>query len=134
MLALEILGSLSLRDDARALPLAAQQRRRLGLLGILALAGKQGLARDRLEAYLWPDSSAALARHSLDQTVYALRNALAPDVILSVGREMQLNPDVVGVDVWEFEFAMLGGNWLRALELYKGTLLDGIHIADSGEL
>ena len=133
MLVLEILGTLSLRDDTGPVPLAAQQKRRLGLLGILALAGRQGLARERIEAYLWPESSAALARHSLDQTVYAIRNALGGDLILSTGRELRLNPELVDADVWEFEDAILGGHWSRAVEHYKGPLLEGIHLADNRE-
>src|SRR5438045_737346 len=81
MLLLELLGTLSLRDDARPVPIYAHQKRPLGLLGILALAGKRGLSRDRIEAYLWSESSSALARHSLDQTVYAIRNALGSGCI-----------------------------------------------------
>ena len=134
MLALEILGTLSLRDDAGAVPLAAQQKRRLGLLAILALAGKQGLARERVEAYLWPESSAALARHSLGQTVYAIRNTLSADLILCTGRELRLNPELLDADVWEFEDAILGGHWAQAVEHYNGPLLDGIHLADNAEL
>jgi DNA-binding SARP family transcriptional activator/Tfp pilus assembly protein PilF len=134
MLVLEILGTLSLRDDAGPVPVAAQQKRRLGLLAILALAGKQGLARERVEAYLWPDSSAALARHSLDQTVYAIRNALGGDLILSSGRELRLNPELVDVDAWGFEAAILVAQWARAVEHYKGPLLEGIHFADNLDL
>ena len=134
MFILEILGTLSLHDDAGPVPVAAQQKRRLGLLAILALAGKQGLARERVEAYLWPDSSAALARHALDQTVYAIRNALRGDLILSTGRELRLNPELVDVDVWRFEDAILVAQWARAVEHYKGSLLEGIHFADNRDL
>ena len=134
MLALEILGTLSLRDDTRAVPLAAQQKRRLGLVGILALGRRQGLARERIEAYLWPESSAALARHSLDQTIYAIRNALGADLILCTGRELRLNPELLDADVWEFEDAILAGDWARAVEHYKGPLLEGIHLAINSEL
>src|SRR5438874_12478857 len=76
MLVLELLGTLSLRNETPPVPVSAQQKRSLGLLAILALAGRQGFPRDRIEAYLWPESSPPLARHSLDQTVYAIRHAL----------------------------------------------------------
>jgi DNA-binding SARP family transcriptional activator len=66
MLVLELLGTLSLRNETPPVPVSAQQKRSLGLLAILALAGKQGFPRDRIEAYLWPESSASLAQHSLD--------------------------------------------------------------------
>ena len=58
MFVLELLGTLCLRDGTRPVPLAAQQKRRLGLLALLGLGGRHGLSRDRVEAYLWPESSA----------------------------------------------------------------------------
>ncbi len=134
MLTLELLGTLSLRDETRPVPVAAQQKRPLGLLAILGLAGRQGLSRDRIEAYLWPESSGTRAQHALDQTVYAIRHALASDVILAIGRELRLNPDLVRVDVWEFEQAIRAGQWTAAVDHYKGPLLDGFHFADSHEL
>src|SRR5256885_343283 len=134
MLILELLGTLSLHDETRPVPVAAQQKRPLGLLAILGLGGKPGLSRDRIEAYLWPESSGARAQHALDQTVYAIRHALGNDFILATGRELRLNPDLVRVDVREFEQAILAGQWTAAVDHYKGPLLDGLHFADSHEL
>jgi len=134
MLTLELLGTLSLRDETRPVPVAAQQKRPLGLLAILGLGGKPGLSRDRLEAYLWPESSGARAQHALDQTVYAIRHALGSDVIVATGRELRLNPDLVRVDVWAFEEAIRAGQWTAAVGHYKGPLLDGFHFTDSYEL
>jgi DNA-binding SARP family transcriptional activator len=134
MLVLELLGTLSLRSDTRPVPLAAQQKRRLGLLAILGLGGRQGLSRDRLEAYLWPESSGELARHALDQTVYAIRHALGGDFLLSTGRELRLNPQLIRIDAWEFEDAIRARDWTTAAGIYRGTLLEGFHFADSREL
>src|SRR5438445_11385002 len=131
---LELLGTLSLRKETGPIPLAAQQKRPLGLLAILGLAGRQGLSRDRIEAYLWPESSGARAQHALDQTVYAIRHALGSDVILATARELRLNPELVRVDVWEFEQAIRASQWTAAVGHYKGPLLDGFHFADSHEL
>src|SRR5437868_12746038 len=134
MLVLELLGTLSLRNETPPVPVSAQQKRSLGLLAILALAGRQGFPRDRIEAYLWPESSAPLARHSLDQTVYAVRHALGSDFILSTGRELRLNPDLVQVDVWEFGEAIRAHQWEAATAYYKGSLLDGFHFGDNRDL
>jgi serine/threonine-protein kinase len=134
MLTLELLGTLSLRDETRPVPVAAQQKRPLGLLAILGLGGKPGLSRDRVEAYLWPESSGARAQHALDQTVYAIRHALRSDFILATGRELRLDPDLVRVDVWGFEEAIRAGQWTAAVGHYKGPLLDGFHFAASHEL
>src|SRR5205814_1576718 len=106
MLVLDLLGTLSLRNETHPVPVAAQQKRPLGLLAILGLSGRKGLARDRIEAYLWPESSGARAHHALDQAVYAIRQALGSDLILSTARELRLNPELVQVDIWEFEQAM----------------------------
>jgi serine/threonine-protein kinase len=106
----------------------------LGLLAILGLSGRQGLARDRIEAYLWPESSGARAQHALDQTVYAIRHALGSDCLLSTGRELRVNPELVRVDVWEFEEAIRARQWTAAVGHYKGPLLEGWHFADSHEL
>src|SRR5882762_5475128 len=133
MLVLELLGTLSLRSETPPVPVSAQQTKSLGLLAILALAGGQGFPRDRIEAYLWPESSAPLAQHSLDQAVYAIRHALGSDFILSSGRELRLNPDLVQVDAWEFEEAIRARQWAAAVERYKGTLLEGFHFTDSRE-
>src|SRR6267142_286818 len=134
MLILELLGTLSLRDETRPVPVAAQQKRPLGLLAILGLGGKPGLSRDRIEAYLWPESSSARAQHALDQTVYAIRHALGSDAVVATGRELRLNPDLVRVDVWDFEQAIRASQWTVAVGHYKGPLLDGFHFADSREL
>src|SRR5438876_8246482 len=134
MLILELLGTLSLRNETRPVPLAAQQKRPLGLLAILGLGGRQGVSRDRIEAYLWPESSGARAHHALDQTVYAIRQALGSDLILSAARELRLNSDLFRVDVWEFGQAIRAGQWAAAVGHYKGPLLDGFQFAESSEL
>src|SRR5207247_934966 len=134
MLILELLGTVSLRDETRPVPVAAQRKRPLGLLAILGLGGKPGLSRDRIEAYLWPESSGARAQHALDQMVYAIRRALGSDVILATARELRLNPELVRDDAWEFEQAIRAGQWTAAVGHYTGPLLDGFHLADSHEL
>ena len=133
MLVLELLGTLSLRNETPPVPVSAQQKRSLSLLAILAVAGRKGFPRDRIEAYLWPEGSPPLARHSLDQTVYSIRHALGTDFLLATGRELRLNPDLVQVDVWEFEEAIRARQWAAAVDCYKGTLLEGYHLTDSRE-
>jgi len=131
---LELLGTLSLGADTGPVPVAAQQKRPLGLLAILALSASRGLSRDRVEAYLWPESSAARARHTLDQVVYAIRQALGSDVLFSTGRELRMNPEFIRADIWEFEEAIRAGLWAAAVGHYKGPLLDGFYFAGSREL
>lgn len=134
MLHLELLGTLSLRGDSGPVPLAAQQKRPLSLLAILALGGKPGISRHRIEAYLWPESPAARARHALDQAVYAIRHAVGSEAIVSTGKELRLDPEFVRVDVWDFEEAIRAGQWDAAVAIYKGMLGDGFHFGESQAL
>ena len=134
MLVIELLGTLSLRADTGAVPLVAQQKRPLGLLAVLALGGKQGLSRHRVESYLWPESDAERAGHALNQAVYAIRQSLGDDVILSTAQDLRLNQQLVGVDVWFFDEAIAAKDWARAASIYKGSLLDGVHLGHSRDL
>jgi eukaryotic-like serine/threonine-protein kinase len=134
MLVIELLGTLSLRADTGAVPLVAQQKRPLALLAVLALGGKQGLSRHRIESYLWPESEADRAGHALNQAVYAIRQSLGDDVILSTAQDLRLNQQLVSVDVWFFDEAIAAKDWARAASTYKGSLLDGVHFGDSREL
>jgi eukaryotic-like serine/threonine-protein kinase len=134
MLQIELLGTLSLRSDVGAVPVVAQQKRPLGLLAILALGGKQGFSRHRVESFLWPESEAERASHALNQAVYTIRHSLGDDVILSTAQDLRLNQQLVGVDVWSFDEAIAAKDWARAANIYKGNLLDGVHLGDSREL
>src|SRR5712671_4083253 len=117
MLVLELFGTLCLSGDNGPVPLAAQQKRPLGLLAILALGGKQGISRHHLEAYLWPESTAERARHALDQAAYNVRRTLGA-VVLSTGQELRLNPELISVDAWSFDDAIRARRWTAAVDLY----------------
>ena len=134
MFVLELLGTLSLRSDSGTVPLPAQQKRPLSLLAILALGGRHGMSRHRIEAYLWPESSAVRARHALDQAVYAIRRSLGGDVIIASAQELRLNPGLVSADVWKFDDAIRGRDMGGRGWYLQGTLLDGFHFGESREL
>ncbi len=134
MLQLNILGTLSLQGEIVPVPSAAQQKRRLALLALLATGEERGISRDRLQTYLWPESSGPRARHALDQLIYATRRSLGTDPILSEGRELRLNPCVMETDIRLFSDAIKDARFADAAAMYGGRLLDGFHIGDSREL
>src|SRR2546426_12819268 len=76
MLELRTFGGLSIKDHGAPITGAATQRKTLALLSLLAAAGKNGLSRDKLVAYLWPESDAEHGRSLLKQACYALRRDL----------------------------------------------------------
>ena len=76
MLHLKTFGGLSVETDSVLVAGAARQRKRLALLALLAAAGGRGTSRDKLIAYLWPDSDAEHGRNLLKQACFALRRDL----------------------------------------------------------
>lgn len=132
MLRVKTLGGWQLVGDdgtPRAIP-----GQRIALLAVLVAAGDRGIARDRAAALLWPDSSDDNARHSLGQSVYALRrDASSPDVITGT-TTLLLNPDVVACDAWELETAARDARHVDVVDRYTGPFLDGIRLRGSAEL
>ena len=134
MLQLNVLGGLSLHLGGRPPPPAALQKRRIGLLAILAVSGRRGISRDRLHAYLWPESDSARSRHALDQLVYATRSALETDPFIAEGGDLRLDPGAVTTDLGLFENALEAKQLENAVNAYGGRLLTGVHFADSRDL
>lgn len=130
MYRLETFGKLALAGAASAG--VSHQRRRLALLALLASAGDDGLSRDQLLGYLWPDSSAANGRHSLEQLIHGIRRTLGDSVFKGVN-PLSLNSEVVASDVAEFEDALERGSLAEAVALVDGTFLEGFYLEDAPE-
>src|SRR6266702_1493978 len=92
MLELRTFGGLSIKDGGAPVTGAATQRKTLALLALLAAAGKNGLSRDKLIAYLWPETDAEHGRNLLNQACYALRRDLRERELLVGASELRLNP------------------------------------------
>jgi DNA-binding SARP family transcriptional activator/TolB-like protein/Flp pilus assembly protein TadD len=133
MLYLRTLGGLSVEVDRTPATGAAQQRKTLALLAVLARGGRRGVSRDRLIAYLWSERDREHGRGLLKQACYALRRDLhAPDLFLG-GPELRLNPALISSDVELFEGAVESGDATRATALYAGPFLDGFYLDGAGE-
>lgn len=110
----------------------SHQRRRLALLALLAASGERGLSRDQLLGYLWSESTAGNARHSLEQLLHALRRALDESVFKGTN-PISLDSEVVASDVIEFERALARGALADAVALYDGPFLSGFYVEDAPE-
>ena len=112
-------------------------RKDCALLGYLAVSPGVPCSREKLATLLWGDSGEPHARASLKQALLRLRRSfsLASSMPLIANRQVvTLDPDGITVDVGMFE--QLLSDWtLEALEqaiaLYRGELLDGIHIRNA---
>lgn len=132
MLSLQLFGGILLKDGDGLVNGPASHRHRLALLALLA-AHREGLSRDKLLAYLWPERDARSGRSLLKQGVHVLRRALRDDAILAAGDELLLNAEVVRTDLIEFEEAIAAGDPARAVQLYRGPFLDGFFLRRAAE-
>ncbi|MHC4432158.1 MAG: BTAD domain-containing putative transcriptional regulator, partial [Planctomycetota bacterium] len=102
------------------------------LIAYLALSPNQRQTRERLAALLWGDRFEEQARHSLRQTVLALRKALADTatpIVISEGEFLLLDGAAIDVDALAFRDLVRDGSTLalsRAIALYAGDLLEGM--------
>ncbi|MGZ8455509.1 MAG: protein kinase domain-containing protein, partial [Gemmatirosa sp.] len=134
MLRLRMLGGLAVAADDQPVTGAATQRRRLALLALVAMAGEGGISRDKLIAYLWPESEPEGARHALTQSLYALRRDLrAPNLLDGGTTEVRLNPQLITTDVADFRAAVRTGDLDAAIGHYGGPFLDGFFITEAPE-
>jgi DNA-binding SARP family transcriptional activator/Tfp pilus assembly protein PilF len=134
MHSLHLFGGACIRDDAgRPLGGPVAQRRRLGVLALLAGSPAAQLSREKVAAYLWPEAPPRRAPRLLVDALYVLRRVLGRQAILSHGDELRLNPEWVRADVCGFELALAGHDLRRAASLYAGPFLDGFHVPGAPE-
>jgi DNA-binding SARP family transcriptional activator len=133
MVTLRLLGGASLDGPDGPVTGRAALRHRLALLALLAIEHPRPLSRDKLLAYLWPESGPAEARHLLRSSVYILRSALGEDAVLSTGDDLRLNPDRLTCDLWEFEAALAQDDLAQAVGVYHGPFLGGFHLSEAEE-
>lgn len=136
MIRLRTLGGLDLRTaDGRELRELLAQPKRAALLAYLTLATPRGPhRRDKLVALFWPELDDEHARNALSQAVRFLRRSLGDSAIAGVNGDA-LSLDLAGVwcDALAFEEALDAGRRVDAVELYRGELLDGVHVLNASE-
>src|SRR6267378_2382501 len=124
-------GGLNLRVSGQAMTGAVSRRHRLALLALLAVARDRGLNRDKVQAYLWPESDTERARHGLNQLVYFQRRHLDTGDVFLGKKTLRLNRAVITSDVWDFEDALDAGAHEVAVRLYTGSFLDGFFLKEA---
>jgi len=109
-------------------------RKAQALLAFLAVPPGRAHSRGKLASLFWGATDDEQARHSLRQTLFALRKALPPampPLFVSAGETVALNPAAVDVDVVAFE-ALASQASPEALEaavaLYRGHFLEGARL------
>jgi TolB-like protein/DNA-binding SARP family transcriptional activator len=130
---LRVLGGFALEGPSGAPAPGRPQRRGDAVLAALAVYGDLGCSRERLAALLWPESDEGRAQQGLRDALYAIRRAIHPDVVVSAGRVLRLDPAVLATDVQAFRRSLDVGRDAEAARGYAGPLLDGFHLDDAPE-
>ena len=133
MLQLRTFGGLSVQEDGAPCRGAAVRRKTLALLALLAAADKNGVSRDKLIAFLWPENDSEHGRNLLRQACFALRRDLRQPELILGATELRLNPQAVSSDVHAFADALERGDLAGAVALYGGPFLDGFFLKGAGE-
>jgi len=122
---LRVFGSIDITGPESARRLIRQPKA-FFVLAFLVIARPRGLqARDRLLAMFWPDQDETRARGSLRAILHVLRDGLGADAIIREGdTHVGIDPRFVRCDAIDFDLAVEAGHFARALELYRGPLLD----------
>jgi DNA-binding SARP family transcriptional activator len=128
------LGTIDLTGSTAAHQLVAQPKL-LTLFAYLVLARRGGFQRrERVAGLFWPDQSDDRGRSSLRSALRSLRATLGDDVLLRRGdSDIGVDLSQVACDAFEFEDAIARDELARALELYRGPLLEGL-FPESAEL
>ena len=136
MIDFRVLGPLELKGpDGEEILSVLSQPKRVALLAYLALATDQGFRRrDTIIGLFWPDLDQERARGALRKSLYFLRRSLGEEALKGRGdEEVSLDWDQVSCDAVDFQDALEKGDLERALELYRGELLEGLFLSGSPE-
>jgi len=135
-IAIRLLGSVEMRDArGRELHSLPGQPKRFGLLAYLAIAQPRGFhSRDKLMGLFWPEATREQARHALSQALHVLRSELGEEAFRSRGdSDVAIDEALMSCDAGEFEQAVEDGEYEKALELYRGDLMEGLFVREAAE-
>ncbi len=132
-LRIRLLGCFELSNSRDSIYVPAANKAS-ALLAYLAIEPGKAFGRKRLATLLWGDRGEEQARNSLRQALRSIKKELdSLDVqALDADREtVRLRPELLTVDLLEFEDHLQAGEIERPAELYKGQLLGDFSIRSS---
>ncbi len=133
MLRLTTLGGVRITREGVTHPWIERGWQRGACFALLAANGARGIDRELLSTLVWPDSSDAAARHSLDEMLSRARRELDCKELFVGGSTVALNPDVLSIDVYDFDAAIANRHFERAVQLYQGPFVEGLRLSTVAE-
>lgn len=128
---LELLGPPRLRGPDGEVVLGAGVP--IAIFAYLLLEARP-LPRDHLATLFWPGRDRSRALQSLRQALLRIRNGSRPQFLTEDGGLVRVAPDGLEVDVSAFRTALSTGRLHDALDLWRGTFLEGFRRPESWEL
>jgi hypothetical protein len=120
--------------DETELEAVVRQPKRLALFLYLLLSDRRFHRRDSLLALFWPDHDDEHARAAQRRSLHFLSAHLGPRAIETRGDEVGVSADAAWCDAAAFGEALRAGRHEDALALYRGDLLEGLHIASAPDV
>jgi DNA-binding SARP family transcriptional activator len=135
MLRLRLLGSRELEQAGqRDVSAVFAQPKRFALLAYIACRADRFHRRDTLLAVFWPELDTFAGRRALRNSLYHLRQALGEDVFIARGdEELMIDGTKLWCDVTALGEALADARYDEAVALYRGELLEGVHVSGVGE-
>ena len=135
VLNLELLGDFRMTSQSGNL-INLTAKKSQAMLAYLGVKPAQLVSRDKMAALLWSSTATEQARQSLRQTLSSLRkelSAISKDrkILVEEGDFLSLDPELVRVDVAEFEKLVADGSdgaLAEATELYRGDFMEGFEL------
>lgn len=131
MIVIRALGALEIRGSPEPLAAILADQEAAAVLAYLVLA-RPGITHhfDDLVRTFWPGLDPGPAMAALDRVLDLLQEQLPPGVLDLHGQDqVGVVPRLVSCDAYDFEDAVAAHRWRRALQLYRGPLLDGLDVA-----
>ena len=107
----------------------------LAVLAYLAASARSHVhSRETLLGVFWPELDQEHARLALRQALHVLRRELGDGVLVARGSAMLgVDSNRLWCDTVAYDYAFRTGDYLRALELYRGDFLAGMFIPGARE-
>lgn len=130
MITLRTLGAVEIRVDDSDPPRELLWRKNVALLLYLARSPGHRRSREHLVGLLWGDKPDSAARHSLNEAMRVLRRMGDECLLDSVGDQVVLDDGTISLDVAELERRVAEQRWADAVELVRGSWMEGFAVPD----
>jgi DNA-binding SARP family transcriptional activator len=130
VITLRTLGAVEIRVDDSDPPRELLWRKNVALLLYLARSPGHRRSREHLVGLLWGDKPDSAARHSLNEAMRVLRRMGDECLLDSVGDQVVLDDGTISLDVAELERRVAEQRWADAVELVRGSWMEGFAVPD----